>query len=298
MRRCVSLAVLASLLCACGEARGMPLPENGDSVVGEVLRVRLKKEASALAVAERYAVGLPELARVNPQVDGLRSGRLAAGTELIVPTRYVLPEAPREGIVVNIAEKRLYFFPDDRRVLSFAAAVGREEWETPTGRTHVAERIVDPAWHPPDSIREAQAAQGRPLPDVVPAGPDNPLGRYALRLGWRQHLIHGTNRPRSVGRPVTHGCIRLYPEDIETLFEAVAEGTPVTLVDQPYKLGTHEGALFLESHPDGPSAAAERRKVLQRIDAWVREKKNRRVDAERVRRLLAASSGIPARISE
>lgn len=184
-----------------------------------------------------------------------------------------------------------------RRVLAFPAAVGREEWETPTGRTHVAERIEDPEWVPPASIREEHAEKGEALRAVVPAGASNPLGRYALRLGWRKHLIHGTNNPLSVGKPVTHGCIRLYPDHIETLFERVREGTPVTLVDQPYKVGTRDGALYLESHPDSPAAAAARDGVLKQIEGWVRERKGRRVDEALVEHLLARASGVPVKIS-
>jgi L,D-transpeptidase ErfK/SrfK len=265
-----------------------------------VRSVRLERAGRALDVARRHAVSLGELARANPQVPGLAEGRIPAGTELKLPTRFVLPDAPRQGIVVNIAEMRLYYFPSGNTwraasVLTFPAAVGRDEWETPTGSTVVAERIVDPPWYPPASIREEAADKGLLLPEVVPAGPQNPLGKYALRLGWRKHMIHGTNDPLSIGNPATHGCIRLYPEDMETLFQYVREGTPVVLVDQPYKLGASDGALYLETHAGGDGAARER--VLADVERWVKAGRKRRVDRALVQRALAAPTEMPVKVS-
>jgi L,D-transpeptidase ErfK/SrfK len=296
----LTVAATLCLLTACGdEERRLPL--DGDALVGQLRRVRIEQPTPPLDVARRYAVGLNELARVNPQVPALRGARLPAGTELIVPTQFVLPDAPRRGIVVNIAEMRLYYFPDSNTwraasVLTFPAAVGRDEWDTPTGETVVAERIVDPEWVPPQSIREEAAAKGETLPDVVPAGPQNPLGKYALRLGWRKHLIHGTNDPRSIGRPATHGCIRLYPEDMATLFEYAREGTPVVLVDQPYKIGASAGALYLETHQD-LKGNGDRRHVLQKVDQWVRAREGRRIDRGAVERALAQPTEMPVKIS-
>lgn len=288
----------AALLSACGDAERLPF--DGDTVVGQVRSVRIEQAARSIDIARRYAIAVGELARANPQVPGLDGGRIPAGTELKLPTRFVLPAAPREGIVVNIAELRLYYFPNAGNwragsVLTFPAAVGREEWETPTGMTTVAERIVDPPWHPPASIREEAADKGQELPDVVPAGPQNPLGKYALRLGWRKHLIHGTNDPMSIGRPATHGCIRLYPEDMETLFQYVREGTPVVLVDQPYKLGVADGVLYLETHAGGDAGARQR--VLADIERWVRAGKDRRVDRTLVERALATPTELPVKVS-
>jgi L,D-transpeptidase ErfK/SrfK len=296
----LTLAAALCLLTACGDG-DRRLPFSDDALVGQARRVHLDKATPVLEVARRYAVGVHELVRANPKLPALASGRIPAGTELLVPTQFVLPDAPRRGIVVNLAEMRLYYFPESNTwraasVLTFPAAVGRDEWETPTGETVVAERITDPEWYPPASIREEAAAKGEVLPEVVPAGPDNPLGKYALRLGWRKHLIHGTNDPRSIGKPATHGCIRLYPEDMAALFEYVREGTPVTLVDQPYKVGASDGALYLETHAD-LNGGGDRRSVLRKIEQWARAREDRRIDRAAVERALAKPTEMPVKVS-
>ena len=295
------LIALCTLVSACDTGGGARLPHDGDSVVGEVRKIRLSEAARAIDVARRHAVALGELIHANPNVPGVRDGRIAAGAELTVPTRFVLPDAPRSGIVVNRAEMRLYYYVDAswraRSVLTFPAAVGREDWETPTGRTTIAERIRNPKWYPPESIRKEAERNGEPLPDVVPPGPQNPLGEYALRLGWNKHMIHGTNNPRSIGTPITHGCIRLYPEDMETLFEHADVGTQVTLVDQPYKLGVSGGALYLESHAVASARDPLRRRIQHRIDQWEREQPGRKIDRATVRRALDEATEVPVKIS-
>ena len=287
------LPCLLLLLAACGRDAHEASP-----LIGEIRSLHVEEPLRALDIAQRYAVSIAELARANPDVTSLRAGRIEAGTRLIVPTRFVLPEGPREGIVINLAEMRLYYFEGGLRskVLTFPAAVGREEWETPTGQTQVAAKIVDPKWHPPDSIRREAAAEGKKLPEVVPPGPDNPLGRFALRLGWSKHMIHGTNQPDSIGRPVTHGCIRLYSDDMQELFERAQVGTPVTLVDQPFKLGEADGALYLETHPDG-SGAGDPQAVRARIERWLAAAGDRRVDHEQIERALRMPTEMPVKVS-
>jgi len=164
--------------------------------------------------------------------------------------------------VVNIAEYRVYYYSQpgadgQPRVSSFPISIGRMDWETPLGRASIVAKAQDPAWYPPESIRAEHAAEGRPLPRVVPAGPDNPLGRHALRLSVPGYLIHGTNRPAGVGMRVTHGCIRMYPEDIAWLFPQVSLKTPVQLVNQPYKMGWSGDELLLEVHAPLSDEAAE-----------------------------------------
>jgi L,D-transpeptidase ErfK/SrfK len=290
------------LACAAaGGCRSAPSSSEAgaDAVVGQVRIVRITRSGTVLDIARRYAVSVGELARSNPEVPSLRAGRVDAGAELVVPTRFVLPQGPRRGIVVNVAEMRLYYFPggafDPGRVLTFPAAIGREEWDTPTGDTFVAERIVDPKWYPPSSIREEAAGKGQALPEVVPAGPQNPLGKYALRLGWPTHMIHGTNNPLSIGKPVTHGCIRLYPEDMAELFKRATIGTPVTLVDQPFKVGADDGALYLETHR--PNGRNNRDEVLARIAQWTRAHEGRSVDPAAVERALAQPTELPVKVS-
>lgn len=304
IRSLLRCALAGALLFAtgCGDD-GLRLPGNGDSVVGAVQKVRLEEPAKLVDLARRYSVALDDLQRSNARVKGVRSGTVPAGAELTLPTQFVLPDAPRRGIVINIAERRLYYYPGDpddeaSAVRVYPAAVGREEWETPTGLTHVAERIVDPPWFPPQSIREEAAKNGEPLPGKVPPGPENPLGKHALRLGWNKHLIHGTNAPASIGQRASHGCVRLFPEDMERLFDDVREGTPVRLVDQTVKLGTREGALYLEAHESrSPAAEASRNRARHQIEVWAKKNPGQRIDWTRVQRALSEPTGVPVRIS-
>jgi L,D-transpeptidase ErfK/SrfK len=179
-----------------------------------------------------------------------------AGTDVLVPKRRLLPRAPREGIVINLPEHRLYWFPsaapgEPPAVWTFPVSIGKMDWNTPLGTTRIVSKMKDAPWIPPKSVREEHARRGEYLPAVVPPGPDNPMGRYKMALGipGGAYLIHGTNRPAGVGMQVTHGCMRLYPEDIEKLFGMVAINTPVTIVNQPYKWGWHDGELLIEVHP-------------------------------------------------
>jgi L,D-transpeptidase ErfK/SrfK len=202
-----------------------------------------------VSLARRYGVGFEELKLANPTVDAWLPGE---GTEVVVPTRFVLPRAPREGIVVNVAELRIYYFPKDQpdKVHTYPISIGRMDWGTPIGTTTIVAKNENPSWYPPESIRKEHAERGDILPAVVPPGPNNPLGNHALRLGLPGYLIHGTNRPSGVGMRVTHGCIRMFPEDVEALFGRVPIGTRVQIVNQPFKLGWNEaGALTLEVHP-------------------------------------------------
>ncbi len=251
MRSPASILVSAALLVAAapfGEAAEYPLPRDHD-VIGEVREVVARHEDTFVSLARRHGVGLEELKLANPGVDMWLPGE---GTRITLPTRYVLPRAPREGVVVNIAELRLYYYPKDEpdKVYTYPISIGRMDWSTPVGTTTITAKAKNPSWYPPQSIREEHAARGDFLPAVVPPGPDNPLGAHALRLGLPGYLIHGTNRPSGVGMRVTHGCVRMFPEDIEALYERVPAGTKVHIVNQPFKLGWGEtGELLLEVHP-------------------------------------------------
>jgi len=221
----------------------------GSDVVGEVQIINAAYEDTFVKLARRYNVGPEDLKRANPGVDDWLPGE---GTPIVIPSQYVLPDVPeRCGLVLNIPEHRLYYFPEcgGDRVITHPIGVGREGWNTPYGRTEVIRKQHLPTWYPPESVREEHAAAGDPLPSVVPPGPENPLGEHALYLGIAGYLIHGTNKPGGVGMRVSHGCIRMFPEDIEQLFGMVPVGTRVTLVNQPYKLGFGENGLYMEAHP-------------------------------------------------
>jgi L,D-transpeptidase ErfK/SrfK len=234
------------------------LPEDGSDLVGEIRTVIAKHEDTLVDIARRHGVGYQDIVRANPGVDVWVPGE---GTEVVLPTLYVLPPGPREGIVLNLAEYRLYYFPqpadgEPAVVMTYPISIGRRDWETPIGTTRIVAKAVDPSWYPPESIREEHAAEGRPLPRVVPPGPDNPLGRHAIRLALPGYLIHGTNRPAGVGMRVTHGCLRMFPEDIEYLFPRVAIDAKVRIINEPVKIGWSGDELVMEVHPVLESAPA------------------------------------------
>lgn len=214
---------------------------NGD-VVGEVQHYSVKPKEDLYVIARRFDIGIVELLSANPDVNVWKP---KAGTNLTIPTSYILPSEQREGIIINLSELRLFYFPDEAHVMTFPIAIGRKDWETQQGTTKIIRKREHPTWTPPDSIRE----ENPDLPDVIPAGIDNPLGNYAMSLGWPNYVIHGTNKPYSVGKRASHGCIRLYPEDIEKLFAAVKLGAKVMVIDKAYKLGWQGNKLFLELLP-------------------------------------------------
>jgi L,D-transpeptidase ErfK/SrfK len=218
-------------------------------VLGVLSRHTVAEGDTLVDLARRYDLGFVELRAANPEADDWAP---AAGTRLVLPTGHILPEAPRQGIVINLAELRLYYFDPAGPAVTFPIGIGGEGWETPVGQTRVVGKREHPTWTPPASIR----AERPYLPVSIPPGPNNPLGDFALDLGWRGYLLHGTNKPDGVGRRVSHGCIRLYPEDIAWLFPRVAVGTPVTVVDQPVKAGWSDGALYVEVHPTQTQADA------------------------------------------
>jgi len=245
--------VPALLICRAnpGFAASHVLEDEHQSVIGEVTIVHSRWEETLLDIARRHGVGYEEIRRANPGVNAWVPGE---GTEVLVPTRFVLPDVPRRGIVINLPEYRLYYFPEPvagepRRVITHPVSIGRMDWDTPIGLHRITEMRRNPSWRPPASVHAEHAAQGRRLPAVVPPGPDNPLGSRAMRLTLPSYLIHGTNVPEGVGMRVTHGCIRMYPEDVESLYELVKVGTDVRIINQPYKVGWNGHVMYLEAHP-------------------------------------------------
>lgn len=225
-----------------------PLPKKGDSVVGELKLVYSEPGDTIALIARRYDVGYLELMHANPNLDSDRE--LLDWTKVMIPTRYILPPGPRKGVVINLAELRLYYYPPNKNVVVTApVGIGKISWDTPEGTTRIRVKVVDPIWYPPESVRKDAASLGHPLPRVVPAGPENPLGRYAMKLGWPSYLIHSTNRPEGVGRRSSAGCIRMYPEDAESFFDQVAVNTKVRVINRPFKVGLLGEGFYLEAHP-------------------------------------------------
>jgi L,D-transpeptidase ErfK/SrfK len=250
---------------------------------------------------------LGEMTRANPNVDPWIP---KPGTSVVVPTQYILPDAPHRGIVVNVAAMRIFYYPPHKRgkpqiVITHPVGIGRQGWKTPIGVTHVIWHEKNPVWHVPPSIIAEHRQEGDILPKVMGPGPDNPLGDYALHLGWPGYLIHGTNKPVSVGLRVSHGCVHLFPEDIAQIFKMVPNGTEVRVVNQPYVFGWKNGQLYLQSA--GPLEDDKRpwNKKARRLLAVTLTRDQRddlkqlhdKIDWDRVVQLVNAPVGVPIPVS-
>jgi L,D-transpeptidase ErfK/SrfK len=216
------------------------------------------QQDSLADIARRFSVGYNEIHRANPGVDMWVPG---AGRRVVIPTQFILPDAPHVGIVVNIAEMRLYYFPAPSHggqeiVYTYPIGIGRVAWKTPSGVTTVVRKAMNPVWRPPSDILEEHRKDGDPLPAEIRPGPNDPMGTRALYLGWPMYAIHGTNKPVGVGMRVSHGCMHLYPEDILQLYNMVPVGTPVRVVNQPFVFGWHRGDLYMQAF--GPLAGDQR----------------------------------------
>lgn len=294
------IGVFGSAISGVAVAASYPLPVGSDTVLGEIQQVVAKHEDTFLDLGRRYGVGYEEMVAANPGVDPWLPG---AGRQIVIPSRYILPDAPREGIVVSLAEHRLYYFPrlkagETAVVITYPISVGKMDWKTPLGLTRVVDKRTRPIWYPPESVRKEHEADGRPLPKAVPAGPDNPLGQYAMRLGipGGAYLIHGTNNPAGVGMQVTHGCIRMYPEDIEQFFKMIAVNTPVRIVHQPYKMGWKGEELYMEVHT--PLIGQEEGDVhsltqITRLLVSATQDRTVVIDWARAEQAFAQATGIP-----
>jgi L,D-transpeptidase ErfK/SrfK len=224
--------------------------DSGSDIVGYVQKTIVGKDDTLPDIARRFNVGYEEILTANPGVDPWLPG---VGREVVVPTQFILPAAPHEGVVVNVAAMRIFYYPPHKKgepqiVYTHPIGIGKVGWKTPEGTTKIVSRQKDPVWVVPKSVREEHAEDGEKLPAQVPAGPDNPLGQYAFHLGWPSYLIHGTNKPYGVGMRSSHGCIRLYPEDIAVFFDMIPIGTKVTVVNQPYLFGWRDGTLYLQAY--------------------------------------------------
>jgi len=263
------------------------------SVIGTATFYEAEKRDTFLDIARYYDLGFNEMAEANPGVDEWVP---PVGQALMLPTQWVLPDVEYKGIVVNIPEMRLYYFhPSNGKIVmvsTFPVGLGRDEWRTPRGKFRVRGKTVNPTWVLPESIRAEHRREGKPAPAFIAGGsPDNPLGSRRLELTLPMYAIHGTNIPWGVGMQVSHGCIRLYPEDIEALFPYVAVGTPGEFTYQPVKLGAREGRIYLEVHKDiyslTPGLFREAQRLIERA-GW-----QDRIDPERVELAVSEQSGVP-----
>jgi L,D-transpeptidase ErfK/SrfK len=279
----------------------------GQDIVGTVQIVKVQKGQTLSDIGRLFNVGFEEMTRANPKVDPWLP---KPGTPVVVPTQYILPDAPHVGIVVNLAAMRLFYFPAHERgepqvVITHPVGIGRRGWKTPQGVTHVIWHEKNPVWHVPHSILAEHRQEGEPLPKVMGPGPDNPLGDYALHLGWPGYLIHGTNKPVSVGLRVSHGCVHLFPEDIAQIYRMVRNGTEVRVVNQPYVFGWTNGRLYMQS--SGPLKDDKRpwEKQARHLLAFTLTHSQRtelkrhheKIDWSRVGQLVDAPAGVPVPVS-
>jgi len=245
--RCLITLIFAvmAFLSSASNATIYNLNPNGD-VIGEVVIVKTWMGDSFQKISRHFKAGYHELIEANPAVN---PNYVPRGTELVIPTKFILPNTPHEGMVINLAELRIYqYMPETNQVMTSPIGIGRQGWLTPLGKMTIIEKIKDPSWYVPKSVQMAQRELGNYLPTIIPPGPMNPLGRYAIRLSERTYLIHGTNDPSRVGQRVTAGCMRMYPEEVKVLFSLVDLGQNVRIINEPLKLGWVGNQLYLESH--------------------------------------------------
>jgi len=334
LRPALAALALSSLLAACSlfgplrhraekpaapaapAAPALPLPganerfelEPGQSVVGKVQVVTAGKDDTLTDIARRFNVGYEEILRANPKLDPWLPGE---GHEIIVPTQFVLPNAPYSGVVINIAAMRVYYFPPVKHgepviVLTHPIGIGKVGWKTPEGVTKIVRRQKDPTWRVPVSVLKEHHDNGDDsLEPVIGPGPDNPLGKYAFYLQWPSYLIHGTNKPAGVGLRSSHGCIRLYPEDIEQFFNMIPVGTEVRVVNQPFLFGWAKGQLYLQpldvlEDDERDWSKAQRKLLGKSLSATLQQQlktNHQQIDWDRVAALTHDPRGIPVPVS-
>ncbi|MGY6275991.1 L,D-transpeptidase family protein [Methylomonas sp. MgM2] len=252
MKRILVSSIL-TFVTTYASALTLPAPDRpGDGIIGDpphkAKYVAAKYEDTLIDIAVKFHLGQDEIVLANPKVDRWLPG---AGTPVRIPTSFILPDAPRQGIVVNLPEMRIYYYPNSAEVVTYAVGIGRENnWKTPLGRTQIAGKMENPSWTPPPSIIAEHLAEGDVLEPYYPPGPDNPLGLFAFRLGIPGYLIHSTQKTNGIGMRVSHGCMRMYPADIERFFPAVKVGTGVNIINQSIKVGWHHDTLYIEVYPE------------------------------------------------
>jgi len=270
----------------------------GDDVIGRLAVVRLEEGDTLPDIARHFSLGINAISAANPGVDVWVP---EAGERILLPLSFVLPDAPRKGIVINLATMRIFHYKRDGKSLvvsTYPVGVGAEDRPTPTGQTRVARKAARPTWHVPASIAERHRKKGDILPAQIPPGPDNPLGEYALYLSKTGYLIHGTNKPASIGLQATNGCMRLYPENIEMLYKDTPVNTSVLIVNQPYLIGQRDGVLYMEAHaPVEGTGAGELEKIQAKLKN-IEKKTARTLDWKKVKEVQAEARGIPVPIFE
>ncbi|MDH4555456.1 hypothetical protein E8F11_09745 [Pseudomonas sp. BN417] len=296
-----SLSLASLLVAGPVAALELPLPPPGEDIVGQVQVIKANYEDTFADIGVANDLGYLEMVAANPGVDPWLPG---AGTEIILPTRYILPPGPREGIVINLAEYRMYYYPKGQNVVhTYPLGIGREGWGSPIAATTITAKFPNPAWYPPKSIREEHAADGDPLPTMVPPGPDNPLGPFKFKLGVPGYLIHGSNKKFGIGMRVSHGCFRMLNNNVLALAAMAPVGTPVHIMNEPYKFGVSGGKVYLEAHAPlddhgDPSVVDKHTAVINALLKREELVNTIRLDWDVVREVVAAEDGLPVEIAE
>jgi L,D-transpeptidase ErfK/SrfK len=271
---------------------------NEDDVIGRLAVVRLEKGDTLPDIARHFSLGINTISAANPETDIWVP---EPGKRILLSTSFILPDTPREGIVINLAAMRLFYFPGNGNLLTvstYPVGVGTEERPTPMGQMYINRKKFRPTWYVPASIAEDHRKKGDPLPAEVPPGPLNPLGEYALYLSKSGYLIHGTNKPASIGLRATNGCIRLYPEDIKSLFENTPVKTPVTIVDQPYLVGQRDGVVYMQVHePSEETATTELERAYAKLINFERMS-GHALDWKKIEAVVTEASGVPVPLFE
>lgn len=276
------------------------MPSANVDVVGSVKHVKAKSGDDFEKLARRYNMGFHELVESNPNINPWQ--KIPGGTTVIIPSKFILPPGARKGIVINLAELRMYhYMPEKGLVYTYPVGAGRVNWATPLANTKVIRKKKDPEWNVPKSIQRAARKRDVHLPNVVPPGPKNPLGRHAIYLGLPGYLIHGTIAPEGVGKRVSHGCIRMYPEDIEELFDYVHKGKKVRIIHQHAHAGWVNNQLFLEVHKPLKEHQKSKKATHREITKIIYEAVGNRwniVDWDLVETTINAARGIPIQIGQ
>ncbi|GLK90122.1 L,D-transpeptidase family protein [Pseudomonas turukhanskensis] len=296
-----SLSLAALFAVGPAAALQFPLPPPGEDIIGQVQVITAKYEDTFADLGVANDLGQSEMVAANPGVDAWLPG---AGTQVILPTRFILPPGPREGIVINLAEYRLYYFPKGENVVyTYPLGIGREGWGSPVSSTTITAKTPNPTWTPPASIRAEHAADGDILPAVVPAGPNNPLGPFKFSLGVPGYLIHGSNKKYGIGMRVSHGCFRMLNNNVLELSKLVPVGTKVRILNEPYKFGVSGGKVYLEAHTPlddsgNPSVVDKHTAVINALLKREDLTNSVSLDWEVVRDVVAAEDGLPVEIAE
>ena len=219
-------------------------------IIGKEVTYTVRDKETLIDIARKFDITFADIMSANGRIDPWLP---KINRKILIPKRHIMPSVKRDGIIINLGDLRIYFYKNHLLIGTYPIGIGRSGWETPLGLAEVIEKKTDPFWIPPDSVREEDPS----LPKIVAPGEDNPLGTRAIYLSMPSYLIHGTNKPYGVGMKVSHGCIRMYPEDVESLFDLVEVGTKVNIINEPIKVGWHNNNLYIEVH-QLPAYASEK----------------------------------------